>query len=107
MKTRFLALSMMLVLAAALSGCATSREMEKVQADQKLLDAKAEQALQNAQAAKAAADAAKLQADAAASRAENAAKLAEEREKAAAEKERLADEKAAKAEAAFQRSMRK
>ena len=107
MKTRFLALTMMAVLATTLSGCATSREMERVQADQKLLDAKAEQALQNAQAAKAAADAAKLQADAAAARAETAVKNAEEREKAAAEKEQLADEKAAKAAAVFQRSMRK
>ena len=50
---------------------------------------------------------AKAQADAATARAETVVKNAEEREKAAAEKERLADEKAAKAEAAFQRSMRK
>ena len=107
MKMRFVALSMMAALALTVAGCATSREMEKVQADQKLLDAKAEQALQNAQAAKAAADSAKAQADAATARAETVVKNAEEREKAAAEKERLADEKAAKAEAAFQRSMRK
>lgn len=100
MKTRLLAVSMTLVLAAALTGCATSREMEKVQADQKLLDAKVEQALQDAQAAKAAADAAKLQAADATARAETA-------EKAALERERIADEKAHRADAAFQKSMRK
>nr|WP_279384403.1 alanine-zipper protein [Geotalea toluenoxydans] len=48
-----------------------------------------------------------MQADAAAARVENALKLAEEREKAAAEREKAADEKAAKAEAIFQKSMRK
>jgi murein lipoprotein len=100
MKRRFLAISMIVVLAAAMAGCATSREMEKVQAEQKLLDAKVEQALQRAQAAKAEADAAKLKADDAAARAEQA-------EKAAQERERLAEEKAQKADAAFQKSMRK
>jgi murein lipoprotein len=100
MKTRLLAISMMLVLAAALAGCATTGEMEKVQAEQKLLDAKVEQALQDAQAAKAAADAAKLQAADATARAETA-------EKAALERERVAEEKARMADAAFQRSMRK
>lgn len=100
MKTRILAISMMLVLAAALTGCATTGQMEKVQAEQKLLDAKVEQALQDAQAAKAAADAAKLQADDAAARAESA-------EKAALERERIAAEKAQKADAAFEKSMRK
>ena len=107
MKAGFSAITAMLVLAAALTGCATSREMEKVQADQKLLDAKTEQALKDAQDAKTAADQARLQADAAAARADDVLKKAEEREKALAEKERLADEKAAKADAAFQRSMRK
>ena len=100
MKTRCIATSMILVLAAALTGCATSKEMEKVQADQKLLDAKVEQALQNAQDAKVAADAAKLKADDATARAENA-------EKAAQERERIANEKALRADAAFQKSMRK
>jgi murein lipoprotein len=100
MKSRLLAISMMLVLAAALTGCATTREMEKVQAEQKLLDAKVEQALQDAQAAKAAADAAKLQADDATARAESA-------EKAALERERIAAEKAQRADAAFEKSMRK
>jgi murein lipoprotein len=100
MKSRLLAISMMLVLAATVTGCATTREMEKVQAEQKLLDAKVEQALQDAQAAKAAADAAKLQADDATARAESA-------EKAALERERIAAEKAQRADAAFEKSMRK
>lgn len=103
MKIKLLALAMVAVLA----GCATSKQMEKVESDQKLLDAKVEQALQNAQAAKVAADAAKVQADTATARAESAAKAAEEREKAAAEQERIAADKAAKAEAVFQKSMRK
>jgi len=86
-------ISMMLVLPVTLIGCATSGDLEKVQAEQKLINAKADQALQDAQTAKASADAAKLQADVA--------------EKAALERERIADEKAAKADAAFQKSMRK
>ncbi len=93
MKTNLLAISMMLVLGAALAGCATSGDLEKVQAEQKLLAAKTDQAVQDAQAAKAAADAANARAD--------------EAEKKAAERERIADEKAAKADAAFQKSMRK
>ena len=87
-----LAISMMLALA-AMTGCATSGDLEKVQAQQKLIDAKADQAVQDAQAAKAAADAATARAD--------------DAEKKAAERERIADEKAAKADAAFQKSMRK
>ena len=90
MKKSLLVISMMLVLAITLTGCATSGDLEKVQAQEKLIDAKADQALQDAQAAKAAADAATLKADAAAARAENAVKAADEREKIAAEKERLA-----------------
>ncbi len=93
MRTNLLAISMMLVLGAALAGCATSGDLEKVQAQQKLIDAKADQALQDAQAAKADANAAKARAD--------------EAEKQAAERERIADEKAAKADAAFKKSMRK
>ena len=93
MKTNLLVISMMLVLPVTLIGCATSGDLEKVQAEQKLINAKADQALQDAQTAKASADAAKLQADVA--------------EKAALERERIADEKAAKADAAFQKSMRK
>lgn len=93
MKTRIQVISTMLVLAAALAGCATSGDLEKMQAQQKLIDAKADQALQDAQAAKASADAAKAR--------------AEDAEKKAAERERIADEKAARADAAFQKSMRK
>ena len=93
MKKTLLLISMMLVLPVTMIGCATSGDLEKVQAQQKLIDAKADQALQDAQAAKASAEAAKLKADVA--------------EKAAAERERIADEKAAKADAAFQKSMRK
>lgn len=91
-KSLLLVISMMFVLA-TMMGCATSRELEKVQAQEKLIDAKADQALQQAQAAKVAADTA-------AARADEAVKKAEEREK-------IADEKAAKADAAFQKSMRK
>jgi len=93
MKRTLLVISMMLVLPVTLIGCATSGDLEKVQAEQKLINAKADQALQDAQTAKDAADAAKLQADVA--------------EKAALERERVADEKAARADAAFQKSMRK
>jgi murein lipoprotein len=100
MKKSLLVISMMLVPAVTLTGCATSGDLEKVQAQQKLIDAKADQAAQDAQAAKAAADAAKLKADDAAARAEQA-------EKAAAERERIADEKAQRADAAFKKSMRK
>ena len=92
--------SMMLVLAIALAGCATTAELEKVQAQEKMIDAKADQALQDAQAAKASADAATLKAEEAAARAENAIKMAEERERIAAEKAKMADE-------AFQKSMKK
>ncbi len=93
MKKNLLAAATMIVLTAALMGCATSGDLEKVQAQEKLNSAKADQALQDAQVAKAAADAA-------AARADNAVKAAEERE-------RVADEKAKKAETAFQKSMKK
>lgn len=100
MKTRLLVISMMLVLGTTLTGCATSGDLEKVQAQQNLISAKADQALQDAQAAKAAADAAKLKSDETSARADNAIKVAEERE-------RIADEKAKRADVAFQKSMRK
>lgn len=93
MKKSLILISMMLVPVITLMGCATSGDLEKVQAQQKLIDAKADQALQDAQAAKATADTAKLKADIA--------------EKAALERERIADEKAARADAAFQKSMKK
>ena len=93
MKTSLLVISMMLILGATLTGCATSGDLEKVQAQQNLIDAKADKALQDAQAAKAAAD--------------TAAARAADAEKKAQERERIADEKAARADAAFQKSMRK
>ena len=74
MKKSLLVISMMLVLAIAVGGCATTGDLEKVQAQEKLIDAKADQAAQDAQAAKAAADAATLKANEAAARAEEAEK---------------------------------
>jgi murein lipoprotein len=93
MKKGLVLISLLLVLPVTLIGCATTSELEKVQAQQKLIDAKAEQAMQDAQAAKASADAAKLQADEATARAQQA-------EQAAMERERAAD-------AAFKKSMKK
>ena len=83
-------ISMMLVLAGAFAGCATTGDLEKVQSQQMMTGAKADQAAQDAQAAKAAADAATLKAEAAATRAENALKMAEERAKIADEKGQVA-----------------
>jgi murein lipoprotein len=100
MKKSLLLISMMFVFAISLMSCATTGDLEKVQAQQNMNSAKADQALQDAQAAKAAADAAALKADAAAARAEEATKRAEEKEK-------IADEKAKRADATFQKSMRK
>ena len=100
MKKSLLLFSMMLVLTALMVGCATTGDLEKVQTQQKLIDAKADQALQDAQAAKTAADAAKVKADETSVRADNAIKAAEERE-------RIADEKAKKADDAFKKSMKK
>jgi len=100
MKKRLLVISMMLALAIAVGGCATKGDLEQVQAQEKLIGAKADQAAQDAQAAKAAADAAALKANEAAARAEEAVKRAEERE-------RIADEKAKQADAVFQKSMKK
>src|SRR5512136_3015493 len=107
MTKSLLVISMMLVLAIAVWGCATKRELQKVQSQEMLIGAKADQASQDAQAAKAAADAATLKAEAAASRAENAVKMAEEREKMAEEREKVAEEKAKRAEEAFRKSMKK
>ncbi len=97
---KLLLIAMMLVLPITMIGCATTGDLEKVQEQQKLLDAKAEQALQDAQAAKASADAAKAKADESSARAEDAIKAAQERE-------RIADEKAQRADAAFKKSMKK
>src|SRR4030042_1829032 len=93
MKKGLLVISMMLVLAITGAGCATKGDLEKVQSQEMVIGAKADQAAQDAQAAKAAADAATIKAEAAAARAENAVKMAEERAKMAEEKGKMAEEK--------------
>ena len=56
MKKSLFMITMMLVLPSLIiGGCATSGELQKVQAEQKMIDAKADQALKDAQAAKTAA----------------------------------------------------
>jgi len=100
MRKILLGISMVLVLALSMWGCATTGDIEKAQAQDKVIDAKADQAIQEAQAAKAAANEASMKADAAAARAEEAVKKAEERERIAEEKEKQAD-------ALFQKSMKK
>jgi murein lipoprotein len=100
MKKSLLVISMMLALAIAVGGCATKGDLEQVEAREKAIGAKADQAALDAQAAKAAADEATLKADEAVARAEEAIKRAEERE-------RIADEKAKQADAVFQKSMKK
>ena len=100
MKKSLLVISMMLVLAGTLGGCATTGDLEKVQSQQMITGAKADQAAQDAQAARAAADAATLKAEAAATRAENALKMAEERTL-------VADEKSKRADDMFRKSMKK
>jgi murein lipoprotein len=107
MKESLLVISMMLVLAITVGGCATKGDLQKVQSQEMLIGAKADRAAQDAQAAKTAADAATLKAEAAATRAENAVKMAEEREKMAEEKAKISEEKAKRADAAFQKSMKK
>jgi len=59
MKKSLFLITMMLVLPTLMISCATTGELQKVQAEQKMIDAKADQALKDSQAAKAAADAAK------------------------------------------------
>ena len=76
MKKSLLMIAMMLVFAITLAGCATTRDLEKVQAEGQQSNAKAEQALKEAQEAKAAAEEATNKAAEAAIRAENAAKMA-------------------------------
>ena len=107
MKKSLLVISIMVVLAITVGGCATKRDLAKVQSQEMLIGAKADQAVQDSQAAKAAADAATLKAEAAAARAEDAVKKAEEREKIAEEKARIAEEKAKRADEAFRKSMKK
>lgn len=107
MKKGRLMVSMILVLAFAVGGCATKSDLKEAQARDMAISAKADQAAQDAQAAKAAADEALMKANEATARAEAAEKRAEERERIAAEKERIAEEKAKQAEAIFQKSMKK
>ncbi len=100
MKKSLLMISLMFALAFAVGGCATKGDLKEVQAREMAISAKADQAAQDAQAAKAAADEALLKANEAAARAEAAERRAEERE-------RIAEEKARQAEAVFQNSMKK
>ncbi len=81
MKKSLLVISMMLVLAITVVGCATRGDLEKVQSEQMLTGAKADQAAQDAQTAKAAADAATIKANEAAARAENAVERARWRQR--------------------------
>jgi murein lipoprotein len=103
MKNSLLVISMMLVFAISLMGCATTGDLEKMQAQEKEINAKADQALKASQDANANA----MKAADAATRAENALKAAEERAKVAEERATAAEEKANKAEATFEKSMRK
>jgi len=103
MKKSFWVISLMFVFAITLMGCATTSDLEKVRAQEQEINAKADQALQasqdaNANAAKAAE---------AAARAESALKAAEERAQAAEERAKAAEERANKADAVFEKSMRK
>ena len=76
MKKSLLVISMMLAFAIALGGCATKGDLEEVEAREKAIGAKADQAAQDAQEAKAAADEAVVRANEAAARAEEAVKNA-------------------------------
>src|SRR4030042_1244434 len=114
MKKSHFVISIMVVLAITVGGCATKRDLARVQSQEMLIGAKADQAVQDSRAAKAAADAATLKAEAAAARAEDAVKKAEEREKIAEEKARIAEEKtviaeekAKRTDEAFRKSMKK
>ena len=100
MKKSLLMVSVMFALAFAVGGCATRGDLEAVQAREMAISEKADQAAQDAQAAKAAADEALLKANEATARAEAA-------EKRAIERERIAEEKAKQAEAIFRNSMKK
>lgn len=100
MRRILLGISLVMVLALGMWGCATTGDLERMQAQERSIDAKADQAIKDAQAAKTAADEAALKADAATARAEEAIKKAEERE-------RIAEEKEKKADALFQKSMKK
>jgi predicted Holliday junction resolvase-like endonuclease len=96
MKKSLLVLSIMLVLAITLMGCATTGDLEKLQRQENQTNLKADQALQAAQ-----------DANAAAARAENAAKMAEDRAKIAEDRAKMAEDKAEKADVIFKKSMKK
>ena len=68
-KKSLLMISIMLVFAIAVGGCATKGDLEEVQAREKAIGAKADQAAQDAEAAKAAADEAAKRAEEAVARA--------------------------------------
>ena len=72
MRKILLGISMVLVLALGMWGCATNSDLEKVQAQQRAIDAKLDQVIQDAQAAKAEAKEAQMKADDAAARANDA-----------------------------------
>ena len=72
MKKILLMISIVLALAIAMGGCATKGDLEEVQAREKAIGAKADQAAQDAEAAKAAADEAVMKANQAVERAEDA-----------------------------------
>ncbi len=107
MKKSVLIVSVMFGLAFAVGGCATKGDLRDVHAREMAISEKADQAAQDAQAAKTAADQAMLKANQAVERAEVAERKAQEREQIAEEKERIAEEKAREADVAFQKSMRK
>jgi murein lipoprotein len=107
MKKFLLMTTVMLALAFTVGGCATRSDLQDMQAREMAISAKADQAAQDAEAAKAAADEALMKANEATMRAEAAEKRAEERERIAAEKERAAEEKMKQADAIFQKSMKK
>jgi len=96
MKKSLLVISIMFVLASSLAGCATKGDLQKMQAEDQQINMKADEALKASQ-----------EANAAAAKATDAAARAEERAKIAEERANIAEEKAAKADAVFQRSMRK
>ena len=100
MKKSIVMISAILALAFVIGGCATKSDIKEMQAQDMAISEKADQAAQDAQAAKTAADEAIMKADEAAARAEAAEKRAEERE-------RLADERMKQAETIFQKSMKK
>ena len=96
MKKSLLVLSIMLILAITLMGCATTGDLEKLQRQENQTNLKADQALQAAQ-----------DANAAATRAENAAKIAEDKAKMAEDRAKIAEDKAEKADVIFKKSMKK